>query len=258
MNIICREITPDMARVMLSNNPRNRRINENRVSMLVHDIQNGQWTDSPTPISFNEKGELLDGQHRLMAILKSNRTMQMYVAYDVPDNIVFDKNIERKSGDALYMRGLIDKHLSGNRIIAVVNRYMDICGIQNPSDTDKAHFINEHGDNIVKAISISKTGVTQAICDKAGCQTGIFAALTKGVEENALRSFAKCVNTGFMEFATESSAIILRNYIFENTMTGASSANKLAAYTQMCIRDYIGNNPRRQKYKRPTHIYIKG
>lgn len=124
MNIVYREITPDMAQAMLSNNPRNRRINEKRVSMLVHDIQNGQWTDSPTPISFNEKGELLDGQHRLMAILKSNRTMQMYVAYDVPDNTVFDKNIERKSGDALYMRGLIDKHLSGNRIIAVVDTHI--------------------------------------------------------------------------------------------------------------------------------------
>lgn len=257
MNIIRQEITPEIAQVMLSNNPRNRRLNKKRILTLVHDIVNGQWTDSPTPISFNEQGELLDGQHRLMAIIKSNQPLQMYVAYNVPDNTVFDKNIERKSGDALFMRGLIDRRLSGARAIAVVNRYLDISGVSNPSDTDKANFLNEHGENIINAISISKTGVNPAICDKAGCQTAIFAALEKGVDKDILVAFAKCVNTGFMESPTHSAAIILRNYIYENPMTGGKSSNNLAAYAQMCIKDFANNNPRRQKYKNPEHIFIK-
>lgn len=257
MRIIRQEITPEIARDMLKNNPRNRKINEKRVATLVHDILNGQWTDSPTPISLNSEGELLDGQHRLMAISKSDRAVQMYVAYDVPNGTVFDKSIERKSGDALYMRGLIDKNVSGNRVISVVNRYMAICGNRSPSDTDRANFINEFGSNILKAISISKTGVTRAICDKAGCQTAIFAALNKGVSEESLRSFAKCANTGFMESPTESAAVILRNYIHENKLVGSTAADALTAYTQMCIRDYVANTPRRQKYKNLTHVYIK-
>lgn len=258
MNIVRTEITPDMARIMLLNNPRNRPLNKKRVSTLVHDVRCGQWTDSPSPISLNDKGELLDGQHRLTAIAEANQALPLYVAYDVPDYAVFDKNIVRKRGEALYMRGLIDKRFSGNKVMAVVNRYLDICGMRGSSDTDKAAFINEYGNTVMDAITISMAGAAKSICNRAGCQVGIFAALRKGVDADVLYSFTKCVNTGFMDTASESAAIILRNYILEHPTAGSVAANTLAAYTQMCIRDYVENTPRRRKYSRPAHIYITG
>lgn len=250
------EVTPEIAMEMLSNNPINRRIKPGRINTLVHEIQSGQWTPSPTPISFSSSGRLLDGQHRLNAIVRAGRPLVMAIAYDVPEDTVFDKGLERESGDALYMRRMIDKDVSSRRVTAVVNRYMSICGNKYLSDTDRANFINQNRENILLALEISKTGVNHAICDKAGAQTGIFAALNKGVEPETLRSFAKCANTGFMESPTESSAIILRNYIFENPQSGQSASEKLAAYTQMCIRDYVSNVARRRKYSDPKHIYI--
>lgn len=256
MYITLSEITPEIASQMLLKNNHNRKINEKRVSILANDIKNGQWTESPTPISFNKSQELIDGQHRLLAVVRSGCTVKMYVAYDVPDDTVFDKGLERRSGEALYMRGLIDKRVSIARVMAVVNRYMDICGQRNLSDTDKAVFINKYGDYILKSISISKTGSHQAKCDKAGYQTAIFAALLNGVDEDALTRFSRCVNTGFMDSPSESAAIILRNYIEENQMTGSTAANNFAAYTQMCIKDYVNGVPRRNKYKKIYNVYI--
>lgn len=250
-------ISPDRARELLARNIRNRRLNSKRVKMYSDDIKNGNWTESPFPICIDSEGNLIDGQHRLTAVVESGIPTIMTVAYNVPQDAVIDKGLERSTGDALYMRGLINKNMSSGRAVAIVNRYMAINGKEIISDTEKATFINTNEDKIEKAISISKTGTHQAICDKASIQTAILGALQHGVSESELRRFATVVNTGFMEQPSESAAIILRNYIFQTPISGATASNEVCAVTQMAIKDFISKTPRRSKYRKKLHIYIK-
>lgn len=254
-------ITPEVARLMLSRNFRNRRINERRVQILTSDILKGNWTDTPQPIAVDSDGNLLDGQHRLTAVVKANMPVKMTVAYDVPKNAVIDRVLERSSGEALYMRNLISKPMSARDAQAVVNRYLSISKSAESkvmSDTDKVAFINQNEENILKAISLSRQGASRdALCKRAGIQTALFAALLNGVNEEELRRFTVAVNTGFMESAEQSAAIILRNYTIENPVTGESASKELCACAQMAIRDFVAKNPRRNKYRRKSHIYIK-
>lgn len=52
------------------------------------DMLNGRWqSENPAPIVISDTGKLLDGQHRLHAIVMSGVTTQMYVATGVPESV---------------------------------------------------------------------------------------------------------------------------------------------------------------------------
>lgn len=249
-------ITPQMATDMLSHNMRNRRLNEKRVRAYAKDIVRGQWTITPTPISFAEDGTLIDGQHRLSAIVTANTPVTMLVAYDVPVNSVIDRGLPRDSGASLYIRGLIDKAVSSRNYMAMVNQYLAIRDGGTIQDGERAEFINQNQDKMIAAMEISKTGAHNPLCKRAPVQVGLMAALMQGVSEETLSEFANIVNSGFATSATQSSAIVLRNYLLEEHRGGQAERSATAACTQMAIRDYVNQNPRQLKYRRKYHVYI--
>ena len=65
-------ITPELARGMLIDNEGNRRKRELWVNYLANCIRNNEWKPTHQGIAFSENGKLLDGQHRLHAIIKAD------------------------------------------------------------------------------------------------------------------------------------------------------------------------------------------
>lgn len=252
-------VTPQMAAEMLRRNTRNRKLNHRRVKAYAKDIANGKWTMSPTPISFTEDGTLIDGQHRLCAVVSANAPVNMMVAYDVPPDSVIDRGLLRDSGSALYMRGLIDGSVANRTCMAVVNRYLAVVyGGTEIQDFERAEFINANQDNLLAAVEISRAGSRNPLCKRAPVQAAILAALMSGVPEETLVSFANVVNTGFMSEPSQASAIVLRNYILENGLSGYSASDAMTACAQMAIRDFVEKDTRQSKYRRKYHVYING
>lgn len=260
MNFVQQVVTPEMAAEMLRHNVLNRRLNKTRVQTLISAIKNGTWTESPQPICFDKDGNLIDGQHRLEAIVRAEVPVIMTIATNVPSDAVIDKGLERDTASSLYMRGIIDKAVANREVLAIVNRYYSIVTVTNGSlvsDDEKGEFINRHRDNLLKSIMISRQGSHNCVCKRAGIQTAIFAALVCGIPEDVLIKFSSVANTGFMETIGQSSAVILRNFALEHGTSGASASNVLAACAQMAIKDFVDANPRRTKYKRKEHYYIE-
>ena len=76
-------ITPESASRYLEANKANRNIRQTRVDSYARDIQSGKFPATHQCVAFNANGDLIDGQHRLSAIVKANMPVQMYVArYD--------------------------------------------------------------------------------------------------------------------------------------------------------------------------------
>lgn len=65
------KLTAPEAAEMLTHNPRNRRVSDARVSTMKADMLAGNWRLIPQPISFGPFGRLLDGQHRLTALVEA-------------------------------------------------------------------------------------------------------------------------------------------------------------------------------------------
>lgn len=100
-------ITPERAKEMLKHNPHNRNIREGDVEKYAHDMIIDNWYDEiMQPIRISVNGNLLDGQHRLYAIIKANKTIPMWVQYGLPENSFkwMDGGTKRTLADLLKQR----------------------------------------------------------------------------------------------------------------------------------------------------------
>lgn len=105
MQITTETITPEIAAEYLKHNTNNRNIRTSHVEYLSNAIKRGEWVLSHQGIAFDESGILVDGQHRLHAIIKSGIPVQVLVSRNVSDNVfkVTDKQVTRTYGDILHI-----------------------------------------------------------------------------------------------------------------------------------------------------------
>lgn len=89
MNLSVTTIDPVVARSMLSKNGKNRRVSQRHIDRLAAEMSGGHWVLNGQTISFSKEGLLLDGQHRLHAVVKSGVTIPMTVVYGVEDDRAF-------------------------------------------------------------------------------------------------------------------------------------------------------------------------
>lgn len=78
------DVDPGLAAHWLQNNFRNRPLSEDVVSAYARDMINGVWMPTHQGIAFNDRDELIDGQHRLRAVIKSGKTVRMMVTFNLP------------------------------------------------------------------------------------------------------------------------------------------------------------------------------
>ena len=72
-------ITPEKALSWLSNNPNNRPINEKLVNELCQKIRSKKWTEKGGAIEVFYTGRLINGQHRLTAIVRTGIPVKIKV-----------------------------------------------------------------------------------------------------------------------------------------------------------------------------------
>lgn len=82
-------IDPIKANQLLECNSRNRRVSERHVQKLAKDMLSGKWVNNGDTIKFSDDGLLLDGQHRLHAIIHSGVTVPVNVVRGVSDENAF-------------------------------------------------------------------------------------------------------------------------------------------------------------------------
>ena len=100
-------ITPQMATKMLKNNGVNRHVRRRVVEKYARDMRDGNWHFTHHTIALSKSGRLLDGQHRLLAIVESRATITMFVTFNLEDESqdFMDSGTSRTAADVLHMRG---------------------------------------------------------------------------------------------------------------------------------------------------------
>lgn len=100
-------VSPEIARRWLGHNTNNRRIRRGLVASYARDMANGNWLLDGAPIRFAADGTLLDGQHRLHAIIESGVALPLFVVRGLSREAqaVMDIGGKRSTADALRLRG---------------------------------------------------------------------------------------------------------------------------------------------------------
>lgn len=76
-------ITPKLASQLLAHNDENRTYRPTWAEAFAQDMRDGKWTLTPQTIAIGKSKRVLDGQHRLNAVILSGKSVWMMVAYDV-------------------------------------------------------------------------------------------------------------------------------------------------------------------------------
>jgi hypothetical protein len=146
-------ITPSIASSLLELNTSNRRPKNPIVSRYAKDMLNGLWkTNTAEFIKISKTNKILDGQHRLMAVVKSGVSTYFDVARGLDDDIfdVLDTGTRRNASDVFKISGIKNEHAIPS-IISHYNRYKsnNFSNGQVDQKLNNTELLNEYHSNEV-------------------------------------------------------------------------------------------------------------
>lgn len=100
-------VTPDIAGEWLATNTHNRHLRKTLVEAYARDMREGRWQFTGEPIKFATDGTLLDGQHRLHAVVRAEVDLPLLVVRGLSPAAqdAMDTGSRRTTADALSLRG---------------------------------------------------------------------------------------------------------------------------------------------------------
>lgn len=164
-------VTPDMAeRWLKQDNTRNRNLNDKTVATYARDMGSGAWLLTGEGIKFSTEGVLLDGQHRLAAIVRTGITVSMFVMRGVAPEAqtVMDTGRKRTSADDLSIHG----EKNSSMLAATVKLALGVeAGAAEPNKYEATHtevhdFLDAHPE-IRSAVDFVKPLVRRTDCPPA-------------------------------------------------------------------------------------------
>lgn len=116
-------ITPGMAQEYLTHNSHNRKLRKLTVASYAHAMSQGQWVLNGESIKFDHQGVLVDGQHRLAAIIESGVSVDVLVVRNVSleSQITVDVGLRRSIADHLGWMGETNTTRLGAALNALYN-----------------------------------------------------------------------------------------------------------------------------------------
>lgn len=102
------QIDPDTAARLLEGNHLNREIGPGLVKKMAADMNAGRWLTNGDSIKFDRNGKLVDGQHRLTAVVESGTTLETFVCGGLAPEIfaTLDVGKKRTLKDAMKIDGV--------------------------------------------------------------------------------------------------------------------------------------------------------
>ena len=154
---------PAMAKIILERNTRNRPIRAAHVERYARDMRESRWQLNGETIIISDLGNLMNGQHRLHAVIKANVMVPMMIAEGVPDSAfsTLDAGMSRSAGDVLSMRGIVRAHQ-----VAAVTRM--ILNYKNGSPINTARSNREIEESFVKHPDIEQKLQEYAVLTRLG------------------------------------------------------------------------------------------
>lgn len=220
------EVDPELAQALLDNTIGNRQLRKGAVERYAREMRAKLWnTEAPIFIMVDQRGRLIDGHHRLAALVKADVTMKLRFMLGVDPRHVgkLDGGEARSLGDrftAWCQDSGVRKLVQGsphraNQAAAVVSFiYIMLTGQKKPSLESAIRIVRHYSDSIVYAID--HCGVNK-ITRRAAFLTAVAVAHNYVTQPRrsgivALNNFVEGVVSGEMLEAGEP-AYTMRRYL---------------------------------------------
>jgi hypothetical protein len=100
-------VTPELAIILLEANKDNRKIRPSKLAQFKADMNANRWEFNGETVKFANSGELNDGQHRLQAIVETNKPQDLLICFGVErkSRLTVDTGAARSASDHLTVSG---------------------------------------------------------------------------------------------------------------------------------------------------------
>ena len=244
MHSVTIKITPAMALDWLENaNIRNRPLSQNHINKLARDMKNGQWKLTHEGIAFDPNGVLLDGQHRLWAIVESETAIDMLVFYNVPKDAVMAINGGRARTvvDILKLANR-DGNLSSHHtstLRAMLGGYGALPTLTPQETSESLAHHRAAVDFAVKHLSCCRF---KGICNAT--TRAVIARAWYSVDPDRLIQFCDILTSGIIGYIPSAAAIVaLRQSLLVNKDSSAAARRERYGKTERALRAFLNDEP---------------
>jgi hypothetical protein len=108
-------ITPEKAKQLLEANTGNRSLNKSTITRYRNDMILGRWRPNGSSISIGPDGRLLNGQHRLTALVEAEVPIEFVIVEEDTDAVftTLDIGVNRSTGTLLNLAGIHNSNVVG-------------------------------------------------------------------------------------------------------------------------------------------------
>ncbi len=234
-------ITPEQADEALRTSKGNRLLRETAIDQMAFQMENGEWTLTGEPIIFSIDGSLIDGHHRLSAVVRSGKSILSIVTEGIPLGAFayIDIGIVRRPGDIFHLAGITDSNNSAAAVRASLEYQAavgllgigSLQGARNPSkaflvdlwkkDMEQWEEAASIGGRIYKALSASRAMITGMVF------------LFLSVDSEKARAFCEDVITG-ASLVEGNAALTFRNNLMRASNQKMADSNRRSLMVKFC------------------------
>lgn len=154
-------ITPAIAEKMIANNPMNRALRLGDIELYSRLMNAGLWKEyTGEAIQIAVDGSLLNGQHRLLALIKAGVKLNFLIITDLEKDVftVLDSGMKRNASDVFHIAGV----LNSSNTSTAIRRYFNLLSgntmqrnHKNISSSELLALYNKRADFWTKSIQMS-------------------------------------------------------------------------------------------------------
>jgi hypothetical protein len=238
------DVTPALATEWLKFNEDNRSMKERSSDTIADDIKGDRYRITHQGIAFGYDGKLKDGQNRLNAVIKSDKTIRILVFIGLDDDAkgVVDTGVVRTNLDAAKFAGIeVTKLAVSASKICEVGMIGNTKGISNTKaleliarHKEAYDFVKENllGEKPQRGIAVS------SVC--AGLMRAYYACKDQPKKLVRLKKFCTILQDGqYGKIATDIASFRLREMIQNQNWSGSNYAKQLYRITEEAIVHFL-------------------
>jgi hypothetical protein len=219
------QISPGRAQAWYLKSQGNRELRKQHIEWLAAQMREGSWEVTGQAVVFAADGRLLDGHHRLQAIIKADTTVPMLVVYGIPVSAwgKIDCGVVRAIHDRLQ---LLDGPSNNRRAVEILQQLRRIEQQHRGRLTPETirhdwQELEPHVSKVVGMFPKKIPGLTRI---------PVLCALTRYHQRDAAKAIelAQQLLTG-ANLASDSPALVLRNWLMIESGPSATGTGSTAA-----------------------------
>ncbi len=237
-------VTPGQAAKWLEARAPNRTVQSRIALSMARDMAAGRWQVTHQGIAFDVDGRLLDGQHRLSAIIIANREVAMMVTRGLPreTQLVIDDHRRRSGADVLTIEQGYVVDAVAVALLRLMDRQPGVVSGHGARFTksEMADAYAMHRDAVAFVQDSLKTSHVRGVTTAPALAPVARAYYTE--DRARLASFLRVLASGIPDHPTQDvAALRLRDWLIEHRDSGHGGAKRGEAFgrSQWALRKFL-------------------